>query len=365
LKGGKRIKILQVSKYYYPSIGGIQEHVRNISEKLSHSNDVTVCATDPSGNLLREETINRVKIKRFKSSFPIEAYQFSPELHRYLTKHSGDFDIVHAHGYHAIVALYAASAKSTNKLVFTSHYHGKGHTAFATLLHIPYKRYGRRIFEKSDIVICVSNYEKKMIQKNFKIDNEKIIVIPNGLNRSEFSGLKKAKKNSHKIILYVGRLEKYKGIHFIIEALPKLDETFNLEIVGPGSYREKLSELSTRLNVAHRVKFFQGLSRAEVLQKYIDADVVVQLSRCEAYALTVAEALTAGTPCLVANCQALTEWVDGKNCFGVNYPIDIEKLSDLINSTSSKQVKAASVYTKISDWTEIAGRLENLYRSLI
>jgi len=70
-------------------------------------------------------------------------------------KNSESFDIVHAHSYHAFPALYAAQAKSKNKFIFTPHFHGRGHSLLRSLLHIPYKIFGKTIFPKADKIICV------------------------------------------------------------------------------------------------------------------------------------------------------------------------------------------------------------------
>jgi len=120
------MRILQICPRYYPDIGGVEEHVKNISERLAKKHDVTVFTTDPSRKLPKQETINGVKIRRFKSWAPNEAYYFSRELKKCLMEDSYSFDIMHAHSYHAFPALYAAQAKGSNKLVFTPHYHGEG-----------------------------------------------------------------------------------------------------------------------------------------------------------------------------------------------------------------------------------------------
>ena len=134
------MNILQVVARYYPNIGGLEEHVRNISECLSIDNLVTVATTDPKGNLPREETINRVIVKRFKSWAPYETYYFSNQLSKYLSKQESLFDVVHAHGYHSIVPFYASQSKKlTQGFFFTAHYHGSGHTPLRKLLHKPYR----------------------------------------------------------------------------------------------------------------------------------------------------------------------------------------------------------------------------------
>ena len=146
-----------------------------------------------------------------------------------MSSNSDYFDIVHANCYHAFPALYAAQTKSSNKLVFTPHYHGTGHTFFRSILHRPYKFVAKGIFEKADHVICVSKFEKNLVRSRFTFGS-KIDVIPNGVNKVEFEGLQK-RTSDHNILLYVGRLERYKGVQFIIKSLAKLGSNFFLNIV--------------------------------------------------------------------------------------------------------------------------------------
>jgi glycosyltransferase involved in cell wall biosynthesis len=353
--------VASVCHTYYPHIGGVETHVEEISTRLvKRGLQVEVLTTDPSGKLPIEETLNGVKVRRFKSWAPNEAYYFSQDLKKYLMKKSSEYDVVHAHGYHSFPALYAAQTKGRNKLVFTPHYHGSGHTLFRSLLHRPYKLLGRRIFERADRIICVSNYEKKLIFKHFKIEEGKAVVIPNGIKLDEFKNLRKRSKD-HKIALYVGRLEKYKGVHHLINALPKLDVSISLEIVGKGPYQETLIRLSRRLGLESRVRFFQDLPRDELLQKYADSDVFILLSEREAFGITVAEALASGTPCVLANTSALTEWIDNQNCFGVNYPIELDELVRVVVETIGRDVNP----TKLWDCEEVAEKIAELYCNVV
>ena len=354
------MKILQVCPRYYPDIGGIEEHTRNISEYLAKRHDVTVSTTDPSGKLPKEENINGVNVVRFKSWAPAGSYFFSFGLKKYLKTNSNNFDLVHAHCYHAFPALYAAQTKTLNKLFFTAHYHGTGHSLLRASLHVPYKFYGKSIFEKADKVICVSAYERQLVLEKFQVSESKIKIIPNGINFEEFTALKRHEQNDT-TILYVGRLEKYKGIHNLVHALTKLDNNTKLEIVGKGSFKNNLRQLVADLKLEKRVKFTQDLPRNILLQKYANSDLVVTLSEHEAYGICTAEALAAKTPCIVANTSALSEWIDNKNCFGVKYPIDLEELVLCIKLAIGQTVNK----TGILDWSDIATQLSELYESEI
>ena len=86
------MRIAQVCARYYPYIGGVETHVREVSERLAKKAiEVEVLTTDSSGKLPKQEIINGVKIRRFKSWAPSDAYRFSPLLHSYLCKHSKNY----------------------------------------------------------------------------------------------------------------------------------------------------------------------------------------------------------------------------------------------------------------------------------
>jgi len=310
--------------------------------------------------LPRQEIINGVRVKRFPSWAPSESYYFSPELRRHLVNCSRQYDVVHAHSYHALPALYAAQCKRTNKLFFSPHYHGGGHSFLRNLLHIPYKLLGKSIFRKAEKVICVSNYEKSLVLSRFKVDPHKVEVIPNGVDLGESAPPKK-ERGRCRTLLCVGRLEKYKGVQYLIEALPRIGRDIVLEIIGSGPYSKNLLRLCRKLGVEDRVRFRRALTRRDLLQEYANADLFVLLSRREAYGISVAEALASATPCIVANGSALKEWIDGENCFGIGYPIDLDELARLITNVIGRRARSL----KLTDWDEVASRLGQLYESCV
>ena len=325
------MRILQVSPKYFPFIGGVEEHVRNISQRLAKEHEVTVFATDDSGNLPEEEKINGVSVRRFRCFAPNNAYHLSFAMRSELKK--SEFDIVHAHSYHTMPLYFSRYAKRT-RYVVTPHYERYGGTRFRNFLLKLYKPFGKRIFEDADSIIAVSEYEKGLLLQDFDITEDKISLIPNGVNLEEFSCLTDVAKKG-KTILYAGRLEEYKGVQYLVAALPFLEEDFCLEIIGQGSYKAKLVELAGKLGVKDRVRFYQNLPRRGFVRMLAEAGVFVVLSLYECFSIVVAEALAAKTPCIVANTSALREWVDDRNCFGIDYPVDASKLARLIVKVSA------------------------------
>ena len=162
------MKIAQVCPRYSPDIGGVETDVKEISERLVlEGHDVEVITTDPSGKLKKKDMINGVKVTRFKSFAPGNAYYFAPQIYFYLKKHN--YDVIHAHSYHALPALFAALSERKKKFVFSPYYHRGGHTPFRNLLHKPYKFFGKMIFSRADTVICISEYEKGLVESDFNV----------------------------------------------------------------------------------------------------------------------------------------------------------------------------------------------------
>lgn len=358
------LRILQVYMgYYQPDKGGgISVYVRNVSERLvKRGHDVTVFATNPGG-LPQFEVQNDVKVERFSRFAPGTAYFFS--LSMLLRLRGVEFDVVHAHGYQAFPFHFSALAKR-RRFVASTHYHGVGHSVFRNSLIRLFKPFGERTLRVADRIVCVSEFEKSLILRQFGVDPSKVAVVPCGVSFENFEGLRKC-EHDFKSVLYVGRLEDYKGAQFLVEALPKFEKDVILEIVGKGPMRSVLERRARELGVFDRVRFYQELPRRELLQMFVDADVFVLPSRYEAYSMVVAEALTAGTPCIVADASALSEWVDNRSCFGLDVPINVEQLGELTNSVLNGEFDRQAIKNwkdkKIIDWDDVIKTLELVYQ---
>ena len=355
------MRILQVCPEYIEA-GGISVHVRNISERLAKDHDVTVytSANDRLG-LPRLEVRNGVTVERFKCYSPGNAYFFSWELPLRIRKVK--FDIVHGHGYHAF-PLHLSTLAKCKRFFVTTHFHGAGHTTLRDCLITLLKPLGKRTLVRAEKIITVSEYEKSLVRSQFKINDDKVLVIPNGVDFAEFSNLRK-QNSGVRSILYVGSLTAHKGPQYLVEVLPRLPKDVVLEIVGNGPVEQFMKRRASELKVYDRVRFYKDLSRKQLLRMYADANVFAMLSAHEAYSIAVAEALTAGTPCVVAKTSALSEWVDGQTCFGVDYPISLGQLAKRVNQVLDNRVdnKAMKKWmgTKILDWNDVVDRLEKVY----
>ena len=362
----KKLKILQVCPHpYEEGVGGISEYVRNISKVLAEVHDVKVFATDPRGGLPKYEVIDNVEVERYRRWAPGRAYYFSIEL---LSKLRADkYDVVHTHSY-VTFPFQVSFLANCDKLICSTHLHEGSTSDFRNLLLKLYNPLGRSILNNSHAIIAVSDYEKGLIIDRFDIPSSKISVIPCGLNLEEFvtTNVKKQNLSGKKNLLYVGRLDDYKGVKYLVEVIPYLDDDVCLSLVGRGPIKQYIIDRSVDLKISDRIHFYESIPRAELLELFVNADLFLLLSKYEAYSISVAEALMSSVPCIVADSSALTEWIDNKYCFGIKYPIDVTLLAELISTLLEKNINvevSSLLNTKIMSWKNVAEKVEGVYLS--
>lgn len=345
------MKIIQVCPRFLPHIGGVETHVHEIAKRLSKGkgkgNEVIVYATDPSGKLPEEEVIDGIKVKRFKSYAPNEAFFFSPKLYLALRKES--CDVLHIHCFQAFPAFLAYLAMKKNrmrKMIFTPHYHPKGGTLLRTMLRKIYDKVQEQIFFKADKIICVSEYERRMLHKKFNIPMRKLVHIPNGIEAEKFEKLSKIRSTDlNKFrILYVGRLEKYKRVQWLLASLKRLIAKFPLKkvrlvIVGKGPYKEELVKLSKMLEMRENVEFKQDLTSKQLLNEYCKCNVFVMPSEYEAFSIVTLEALACGRPAIVAKVGGLPELVSKEFLFN-----DQNSLDTLLSRVLEHRIEAGAKF---------------------
>ena len=185
--------------------------------------------------------------------------------------------------------------------------------------------------------------------RDFNKYNDKIIKIPCGISTE------KIERKPTKTILYVGRLEEYKGVQHIIKTMKFLNN-YELIIVGKGSYENQLKEFAKEYKVENQITWLNNVSRFELLHLYSLAGVFVMLSDYESFGITVAEALSFGVPSLVKNGSALSEFVDNKSCIGLDN-INYDEIVYLIQKLTKTNVEKP----KIHSWNEIVQNLIKIY----
>jgi glycosyltransferase involved in cell wall biosynthesis len=178
--------------------------------------------------------------------------------------------------------------------------------------------FGYRLLRDASKVIALTRIEAEQY-KRMTVPEEKIAIIPNGIDLSEYAelpskGAFKKKFNipeDKKIILYLGRIHKTKGIDFLVKAYAHLINGMNfkdavLVIAGPDDgFLDEVKSLVQFLGISRLVMFTGPLYGREKLGAYVDSEVVALPSRYETFPNVVLEAYACSKPVVASNVGAI------------------------------------------------------------
>jgi len=163
-----------------------------------------------------------------------------------------------------------------------------------------FQHLSKLIWKKAKAVIANSQGLKDLAQKT--APNQKIQVIYNGIDISEFKPPKTKEKSKNLRILCVARLIKRKGISYLIKALGGLrNKNLILTIIGDGNEKENLINLAKKLKIDNKVKFLGSISHSEIVKYYQQNDVFILPSLNEGMSNTILEAMACGLPIITTN----------------------------------------------------------------
>ena len=178
-------------------------------------------------------------------------------------------------------------------------------------------------YKKFNRILCVSESVKKAFLTKFNsIDNEKVQVQYNPINRDEIismskeecSGVNIKEKQSLRMVA-VGRLVKQKGFDRLIKICSRLDKegyNFELFILGEGEERIKLENMINEIHFKNTVKMLGFLNNPYSIMA--TADVLVCSSRSEGFSTVLSEGVVLGVPIISTECAGVSELFGGKKC---------------------------------------------------
>ncbi|MEQ3650105.1 glycosyltransferase family 1 protein [Hyphomonas sp.] len=210
--------------------------------------------------------------------------------------------------------------------------------------------YRRRLdhYAGFDHVMCISEFSKNQLDELVTVKSSSNIsagVSPSLINRLAMPSLLADARLVKGYVLYVGALDWRKNVSLIPQAMACLPDEHRLSIPfvlagdHPPSLVDELREQWISLSLPADLFVSMGLINDQMLADlYRGASVLVQPSFMEGFGLTALEAMTCGTPVLVANAGALPEVVgDANQLFDPNSPDDLaDKLARLLSSKDQK-----------------------------
>lgn len=149
-------------------------------------------------------------------------------------------------------------------------------------------------------VVAVSQATKKSIVDFYGIDEGKITVIPNAVDRKAFPAAQGTRRGDY--LLVVGAHLPHKNIHELLRHHDLWRGRYRLEIIAyESSYQRQLKELCRALGITSEVRFLSGIDDRTLLEKYQQARALVFPSLDEGFGIPLLEAMSTGTPVLASD----------------------------------------------------------------
>ncbi len=312
------MRIVQVSPWFYPHLGGVESHVHGLSRELaSRGHEVTVVTARHTPSAPERESMDGFDILRVKPRIVVLRTPVAPRMHAVLRDIPAD--VIHAHLPPPLSAHYAADAceERALPLVVTYHCDVEIPSLLGSLIEAMYRRsLGASTLRRAAKVIVTT---KTYAATSRAVWRHNPVVIPNAVDTHRFSpeadglGVRKRLRipADRPVALLVGRIVPHKGVEHFVEAARYLPGV-QLLVAGEGSSLETMEHLAQSLGVKDRVRFLGRVSEENLPKVYAACDVFVlpSVSRLEAFGIVALEAMATGKAVVVADIPGVREVIE-------------------------------------------------------
>lgn len=384
------MKILIASDLHWPTINGVATFSRTLARGLAaRGHEVVVIAPSQIGKKYKQVDGNHTVYRTRSVPFPFyQNFRISLSPQREVKKIIDEFepDVIHIQ---MLMWIGQSAMKYGNRvgipIVSTNHAMPENLMDNLRLLapvarpiSFMLKEYGRRFHSKSD---CVTMPTQSAIDM-FDVEMPKpMIAVSNGIDLSRFQAGRVPKKlykkfkipENRKIITYVGRLDAEKHLWVLLKAFAKMKNSCDahLLIVGDGTDRENLVELSRELKIVKRITFTGRVSDEDLTQLHRIGTVFAMPSPAELQSIALLEAMASGKPAVAVDAGALRELcqdgVNGVLCEQDNVDqmaAGLKKIlcdDDLAKQYSAKSLEIAQTH----DLEYTLDRFEDIYNEVM
>mgnify|MGYP000120725711 CR=1 FL=1 len=379
------MKILQVIPVFSLRFGGPVAVVRSISKELAKKHDVTVyttCALDQRRDFRSEPfevKTDGYRVVYFPRILKFSRFNVSPAMASALRETLHEYDVIHLHSWRHFqdIAVHHYARKYGIPYVLQTHGSLPRVMAWRRLKLIYDTLFGIRLLRDASKVIALNKTEAQQY-RGMGVPEEKIKIIPNGIDLSEYDDLppkgtfkkKFGIDKDERIVLYLGRIHQSKGLDLLAKAFSivtkELDKV-RLVVIGPDDgYVAKFLKLLSDLEITNKVLMTGFVEKRDKIAALVDSDVFVTPS-FYGFPVTFLEACLAGCPIVTTSNEL--DWIHNNvGYITKNSPIALAKAiyNILQNETVREKIRNnCKVTIKNFDISTIASLLEDTYKSVM
>lgn len=293
------MKVLQISKFYPPDLGGIEAVARDLSAGFVRQGvEVEVLCAHKRCVFSEERDACGVRITRAANLGMWLSTSMAPGLVWQALRRRGEPDIVHVHMPDPLAALAVWCGRPRGKVVL--HWHSDVvRQRIARHVYGPLERW---LLRRADAVIATSPPYLETSPRLQSVRG-KCVVIPIGAPPPEPAEPRRIERirqrhGGKRIVFSLGRMTYYKGWDVLADAARHLPEDVVVVIGGGGPELPQYRALADDPGIAGRVVFIGPVSHADLEAYFALAEVFCMAStvRAEAYGVAVLEAMARGVP---------------------------------------------------------------------
>jgi glycosyltransferase involved in cell wall biosynthesis len=365
------MKILHITKKYLPIVGGDAFVVNNLKKqqvKLGQEVHVVTsnCDEIDGGDILKfglkEHPFNldRITPQRIVSLLLLSFWGL-----KNLRKLSPD--IIHSHSADLGFFISIVARIHGVPVINTCHGISFNHEQYSFL-----KRFAEMFFLKYANFNKIIAVDMRGLYALNAADIKNAVYVPNGIDLSGFQN-RKERDNTKTKFLFVGRLERQKGVIYLIKTaeILKNKNDFEIIIVGEGSEADYLMKTTRELGLGDIVRFEGKVSEQMLIEYYLGCDAFILPSLWEGMPLTVLEAAAAEMPIIASDVGGISSLFTHEESALIIKPEDVDALaSAMLKLMEDEEIreKLGSNARKLAEkfsWENTAKALEEIYNEII
>ena len=360
---GRRVLWINWRDLRNPLAGGAEVHADEVMKRLAKKGWEFVLVSHAVPGLPARETENGYTVRREggKDTFNFTVYR---RLRRWIREERPDLIVDDSN------KIAFAVPWLTNKPVVTLIHHLFGDAIFreASFPAAMYVKLSESLVPRiyRDVPVMTGSPSAQTEMRSFGIRD--VVDVGEGVDLEGYSPPTAGERDPN-LLLYLGRIKKYKGLDVLIQTVSLLKDRFpdvRLEVAGSGDDVPRLKEVAASLGVAERVKFLGRVSEEDKISLYRRSMVALNSSLKEGWGLTSIEANGCGTPVVASDVPGLCDSVqDGKTGFLVPFG-DAEAMADRVGRILGDPVLAARLqeqsleWARSHTWDKVAERTESV-----
>ncbi|MFB7929179.1 glycosyltransferase family 4 protein [Streptomyces sp. NPDC056039] len=356
-------RVLQVTPYYPPALGGLERVVAQLSRELAHRHEVHVVTTRlRAPGLPRHSVEDGVRVHRLPA-VEVANTAVSAALPVHLAR-ARPGDLVHLHIAHALVPETVAAVAALRGVPYVAHFHLDVDASGPLGRLLPhYKRHLLgRVLRRADAVIALTEPMAGFLTERYGVPRQRLYVVPNGVSSAYYREPRPAPHRPLRL-LFVGRLQIQKNVARLLDAMALVRSEVRLRIVGDGELRAALQAKAARLGLRD-VEFAGALHGEDLVKAYADSDAFVLPSDKEGMPLVVLEAMAAGLPVVATDVPGNRELVAGTGLLAAPEPAALARRIDELAADEELWRSLARRGARTAEglsWSRVAARVEDVY----